>query len=62
MSAGMQPGDVITSVAGQPITTPGSLTGVTGKYHPGDVVTVIWVSLDGIQHTTRMQLGPGPAR
>jgi len=61
-SAGMVPGDVITSVSGQPITTPGSLTTVTGKYHPGDVVSVLWVSLDGVEHTTRMQLGEGPAR
>ena len=61
-SAGMVAGDVITSVAGQPITTPGSLTGITAKYHPGDVVTVIWVSLDGVEHTTLMKLGAGPAR
>jgi S1-C subfamily serine protease len=61
-AAGMVPGDVITSVAGQPITTPGSLTGVTSRYHPGTVVTVIWVSLDGMEHTTRMQMGDGPAR
>ena len=61
-SAGMVPGDVITSVAGQAITTPDSLTALATKYHPGDIVTVTWVSLDGIQHTTRMMLGPGPAR
>ena len=61
-SAGMVPGDVITSVAGQPITTPDSLTGVTAKYHPNDIVSVIWVSLNGLEHTTRMMLGPGPAR
>jgi S1-C subfamily serine protease len=61
-AAGMVPGDVITSVAGQPITTPGSLTNVTARYHPGTIVTVIWVSLDGLEHTTRMLMGPGPAR
>jgi S1-C subfamily serine protease len=61
-SAGMVPGDVITSVDGQPITTPDSLTGTTAKYHPGQIVSVIWVSLDGVEHTTRMMLGPGPAR
>jgi S1-C subfamily serine protease len=60
--AGMVPGDVITAVNGQPITTPGSLTSTTTKYHPNDVVSVLWVSLDGIEHTTRMQLGQGPAR
>ena len=61
-SAGMVPGDVITSVDGQPVTTPGSLTTITGRYHPGDVVSVLWVSRDGIEHTTKMQLGEGPAR
>jgi S1-C subfamily serine protease len=61
-SAGMLPGDVITSVGGQPITTPDSLTGVTARYHPDTVVPVTWVSLDGVEHTTRMLMGPGPAR
>ena len=61
-SAGMVPGDVITSVAGQPITTPDSLTGITANYHPNDIVSVIWVSLNGVEHTTRMLLGAGPAR
>ena len=61
-SAGMVPGDVITSVAGQPITTPDSLTTITARYHPNDVVSVIWVSLDGVEHTTRMMLGAGPVR
>ena len=61
-SAGMVPGDVITSVAGQPITTPDSLTTITARYHPNDVVSVIWVSLNGVEHTTRMMLGAGPAR
>ena len=61
-SAGMVPGDVITSVDGQPITTPGSLTSMAAKHHPGDIVSVLWVSLDGVEHTTRMLLGQGPAR
>ena len=61
-SAGMVPGDVITSVDGQPITTPDSLTSITAKYHPGDMVSVLWVSHDGAEHTTRMMLGQGPAR
>ena len=61
-AAGMVPGDVITSVDRQPITTPGSLTTIAGKYHPGDVVSVLWVSRNGIEHTTKMQLGEGPAR
>ena len=61
-SAGMVPGDVITSVGGQPITTPNSLTSITAKHHAGDVVSVLWVSNDGAERTTRMMLGQGPAR
>ena len=58
----MVPGDVITSVNGQPVTTPGSLTIVTGKHHPGEVVSVLWVNRNGIERTTKMRLGEGPAR
>jgi S1-C subfamily serine protease len=61
-AAGMVPGDVITAVNGQAITTPGSLTGTTTKYHPNEIVSVLWVSLNGMEHRTRMQLGQGPAR
>ena len=61
-AAGLVPGDVITSVSGQPVTTPGSLSTITGQSHPGDVVSVLWVSLDGVEHTTKMRLDAGPAR
>ena len=30
------------------------------QFHPGDVVSVLWVSLNGIEHTTKMQLDAGP--
>ncbi len=60
--AKMVPGDVITAVNGQPITTPDSLTTITSKYHPNEIVSVLWVSQDGMEHSTRMQLGQGPAR
>jgi S1-C subfamily serine protease len=59
---GLVPGDVITSVEGQAVTTPGSLTALTSKYHPGHVVSVGWQSTDGTQHTMRFMLGNGPAR
>ena len=61
-AAGMMPGDVITSVDRQPVTTPGSLTAITGQSHPGDVVSAQWVSQDGIEHTRKMRLDQGPAR
>jgi S1-C subfamily serine protease len=61
-AAGLVPGDVITSVNGQPVTTPGSLTAITGTTHPGEVVSVLWVNQKGIERTTRMRLDAGPAR
>ena len=59
---GLVPGDVITSVGGHAITTPGSLTTITSGYHPGEVVSVRWESTDGAGHTTQFALGAGPAR
>jgi S1-C subfamily serine protease len=61
-AGGLVPGDVITSVNGQPVTTPGSLTTITSRYHPGEVVAVGWESTGGAGHTTRFVLGSGPAR
>jgi S1-C subfamily serine protease len=61
-SRGLAPGDVIISVNGQAITTPGSLTAVTARYHPGTVVSVSWVAVNGSRHQARMLLGNGPAR
>ncbi len=59
---GLAPGDVITSVDGLPVTTPGSLTEVTARYHPGDVVSVGWEDTGGGRHVTPITLGDGPAR
>jgi S1-C subfamily serine protease len=61
-TTGLAPGDVITSVNGQAITTPASLTNITAKYHPGTVVSVGWEGVNGARHTTPVTLGPGPAR
>jgi S1-C subfamily serine protease len=59
---GLAPGDVITSVDGQAVTTPNSLTGITARYRPGQVVSIGWESIGGAHHTTPIRLGPGPAR
>ena len=61
-TGGLVPGDVITSVNGRPVTTPGSLNAITSRYHPGDVVSVGWESINGARHTARLILGSGPAR
>ena len=59
---GLAPGDVIISVDGRAVTTPGSLTGITARYHPGDIVSITWESPGGAKHTASMRLGAGPAR
>ncbi|MBV9092490.1 MAG: trypsin-like peptidase domain-containing protein [Streptosporangiaceae bacterium] len=61
-SRGLAPGDVITSVNGQAVTTPGSLTAITARHHPGDVVTIAWEGTDGTRHAASITLGDGPAR
>jgi S1-C subfamily serine protease len=59
---GLMPGDVIISVDGEPVTTPSSLTDITARYHPGDVVSIGWEAANGTRHTVRIVLGQGPAR
>jgi S1-C subfamily serine protease len=61
-TGGLTAGDVILAVDGQSVTTPGSLTGITAKYHPGAVVSVRWQGIRGARHTTSMRLSAGPAR
>jgi S1-C subfamily serine protease len=61
-SRGLAPGDVIISVNGQAVTTPDSLTAITAKYHPGNVVSVSWEDIHGSRHTVRIVLGDGPPR
>jgi S1-C subfamily serine protease len=59
---GLKAGDVIISVNGQAVTTPGSLTAITARYHPGDVVSVAYQATNGSRHKVRILLGDGPAR
>ena len=53
---------MIISVNGQAVTTPGSLTAITARYHPGDVVSVAYQAINGSRHRVRILLGDGPAR
>jgi S1-C subfamily serine protease len=59
---GLKAGDVIISVNGQAVTTPGSLTAITARYHPRDVVSVAYQAINGSRHKIRIVLGAGPAR
>jgi len=60
--AGLTPGDVITSVNGQLISTPDSLRNAMATYHPGTRISVGWVDTRGRMHTTPMTLTTGPVR
>jgi S1-C subfamily serine protease len=53
--AGLAPGDVITSVNGQPVNSATALTNILDQHHPGENVTV---GLEG--RTVNVTLGDGP--
>ena len=59
--AGILTGDVITSVAGQEVSSPGALTALLRRYHPGSVVPLAWTGPDGSLHAAAVTLTAGPA-
>jgi S1-C subfamily serine protease len=59
-SAGLTGGAVITAVNGQAIGSPDDLTGVLSRFHPGDVISVTWVSPSGQRTTSSLHLTAGP--
>lgn len=59
--AGLGPGDTITSVAGQTVSSPKALTNVLAGETPGTSVPVTYVQ-NGVTSTVTVQLGSGPAQ
>jgi S1-C subfamily serine protease len=59
--AGLTQGDVITSVAGHPITSPTGVSSALAQHHPGDRISIGWTDQTGQSHTATVQLGAGPA-
>jgi S1-C subfamily serine protease len=59
-SAGMTGGAVITAVNGQAVGSPDNLTGILSKFHPGDTISVTWVSPSGQRTTSNLHLAAGP--
>jgi S1-C subfamily serine protease len=59
-AAGMTAGSVITAVNGQAVGGPDSLTGAVSKYHPGDTISVTWVSPSGQRSVSSIKLTAGP--
>jgi S1-C subfamily serine protease len=59
--AGMFAGDVITSIGGRAVTSPGSLTAIVSRYRPGSKTPLAWVSPGGSLQTATVTLDAGPA-
>jgi S1-C subfamily serine protease len=59
--AGISAGDVITSFGGRDVSSPGSLTALLRRYHPGSMVPLAWTGPDGSSHTAVVTLAAGPA-
>jgi S1-C subfamily serine protease len=60
-SAGLAEGDVITSVAGHPVSTDTSIQQVLERYHPGDKISLAWTDTEDQSHTATVTLASGPA-
>ena len=61
-TAGIAAGDVITAAEGRRVASPDALTAIVSGGRPGSVMSVTWVSTRGISRTSRVRLGPAPAR
>jgi S1-C subfamily serine protease len=59
-AAGIDTGDVITSVAGINVTTVADLNQVMQDRRPGDNVTVTWTDTHGVHHSAAVVLSAGP--
>ena len=59
-SAGLTGGAVITAVNGQAVGSPNDLAGILTRFHPGEVISVSWVSPSGQRTTSNLYLTAGP--
>jgi S1-C subfamily serine protease len=59
-SAGMTGGAVITAVNGRAVGSPDDLSGILSRFHPGEVISVTWVSPSGQRSTSSLRLTAGP--
>ena len=61
-AAGFVPGDLITSVGGQTITSPEALSVIVSTQSPGSSVSAVYLDQDGMTQTATLKLGSGPPR
>jgi S1-C subfamily serine protease len=59
-SAGLAPGDVITSVGGRAVSSPSGLTAIVTSQKPGAPVSATYVDQSGVSHTANVALASGP--
>ncbi len=59
-SVGMTGGAVITAVNGQAVGSPDDLASILARFHPGDTISVTWVSPAGQRTTSSLHLTAGP--
>ncbi|HET9071713.1 MAG TPA: trypsin-like peptidase domain-containing protein [Acidimicrobiales bacterium] len=59
-TAGLSSGDIITSINGQPVTSPAGLTKQILQLHTGQSVSLGYVTSSGAQHSTTIALKAGP--
>jgi S1-C subfamily serine protease len=59
--AGITAGDVITSVDGQPVSSPSALQAAMERHRPGDSVRIGWTDQSGQAQSASVTLATGPA-
>jgi S1-C subfamily serine protease len=59
-NAGLASQDTITSLDGQSVDSPTSVSALLVPHHPGDKVQISWVDSSGQSHTATVDLGSGP--
>lgn len=58
--AGLGAGDVITSIDGQTVDSPSTLTAVLADHQPGDKLQIGWTDTSGQAHSGTVDLAAGP--
>jgi len=59
-AAGLTGGAVITAVNGQAVGSPDDLGRILARFHPGEQISVTWVSPSGHRTTSSVHLAAGP--
>ncbi|MEU5885167.1 trypsin-like peptidase domain-containing protein [Spirillospora sp. NPDC047279] len=58
--AGLRARTTIVALDDEPVDSPGSLTDMLLRHHPGDTVRITWTNAAGERRTTPVTLGDGP--